>query len=128
MPGVLIPESEMSEMAQRKIRAVFEAEPDVEPRLPRLPARVGAQKYGRDPAQLADITAADPEPAVPAVEHMRPGSEDDVAVDHPEEEDSRQEYEGEAGPEEDDESPPGDALQTDQALAARGLAPELGDE
>src|SRR5262245_45730208 len=35
MPGFLIPESEMPEMAQRKIRAVFEAEPDVEPILPR---------------------------------------------------------------------------------------------
>ena len=36
MPGVLISESEMPEMAQPKIRAVFEAEPDVEPILPRL--------------------------------------------------------------------------------------------
>src|SRR5262249_8041836 len=128
MPGVLIPESEMPEMAQRKIRAVFEAEPDVEPILPRLPIRVDAQDYGRDPAQPADLTAADPEPAVPAVEHMRPGSAHDVAVDHPEEEHPRQEHEGEDGPEEADESPPDDALQTDQAFAARGLAPELGDE
>ena len=115
MPGVLISESEMPEMAQPKIRAVFEAEPDVEPIVPRLAVRLNAQGYGRDPAQPADMTAADPEPVVPSVEHIPPGSEHEVAVDRSEEEDSGQEHEGEDGPEEDDESPPDDALQTDQS-------------